>query len=246
MHQPGEGWTYNASYDVLGVLLARAAGQPLADLMAERLLAPLGMADTGFHVPPDSVERFTTLYGRDDHGVLEVSDEPHGQLAAPPAFASGAGGLVTTADDWLAFGRMLLAGGDGLMSPRSVELMMTDHTTAQHREMGGYFLDGQGWGFGGGVDTAVLHPWNVVGRYGWVGGTGTAAYVDPVNSVVTVLLAQVELLGPDSAGVLESFWGGQRRRGADIGEPQSRGSGGFGQPSTSTPRRARMSWSQAP
>ncbi len=57
--------------------------------------------------------------------------------------------------------------------------MMTDHITVKHREMGGYFLDGQGWGFGGGVDTEVRTPWNVVGRYGWVGGTGTAGYVDP-------------------------------------------------------------------
>ena len=72
--------------------------------------------------------------------------------------------------------------------------------------MGGYFLDGQGWGFGGGVDTEVLTPWNVVGRYGWVGGTGTAGYVDPRHGVVTIILTQVELGGPDSAGVLESFW----------------------------------------
>ncbi|KRF36963.1 serine hydrolase domain-containing protein [Nocardioides sp. Soil805] len=206
MHQPGEGWTYNASYDVLGVLLARAAGASFADLMAERLLEPLGMVDTNFHVPADRIDRFTTLCGHDDQGDLEVSDEPEGQFATAPAFASGAGGLVTTADDWLAFGRMLLAGGGGLLTRESVELMMTDHTTAQQREMAGFFLDGQGWGFGGGVDTAVLNPWNVVGRYGWVGGTGTAAYVDPVHGVVTVLLTQVELGGPDSAGVLESFW----------------------------------------
>ena len=57
--------------------------------------------------------------------------------------------------------------------------MMTDHTTPRQREMGGFFLDGQGWGFGGGVDTEVLNPWNVVGRYGWVGGTGTSVHVDP-------------------------------------------------------------------
>ncbi|MCW2738626.1 hypothetical protein [Nocardioides sp.] len=72
--------------------------------------------------------------------------------------------------------------------------------------MGGFFLDGQGWGFGGGVDTEVLNPWNVIGRYGWVGGTGTATYVDPRGGVVSVILTQVELGGADSAGVLESFW----------------------------------------
>ena len=110
----------------------------------------------------------------------------------------------------LAFGRMLLAEGAGpssrLLREGSVRQMMTDQTTPQHREMGGVFLDGQGWGFGGSVDTEVLSPWNVPGRYGWVGGTGTAAYVDPRHGVVTVILIQVELGGPDSAAVLESFW----------------------------------------
>jgi CubicO group peptidase (beta-lactamase class C family) len=178
IHQPGEGWTYNLSYDVLGVLLARAAGQPLDRLLEERVLAPLGMVDTGFHVPSGSLGRFTTLHSRGDDGVLAVSDPVDGAFVRPPAFPSGAGGLVTTADDQLALGRMLLAGGGALLTEESVRLMTTDHTTPQQREMGGFFLDGQGWGFGGGVDTALRAPWNVIGRYGWVGGTGTATYVD--------------------------------------------------------------------
>ncbi len=206
MHQPGEGWTYNAAYDVLGVLLARASGQTLPDVMAERLLEPLGMVDTGFHVPADSLDRFTTLYGHDEDGALQVSDEPDGEFSVEPAFASGAGGLVTTADDWLAFGRMLLADGDRLLQPESVRQMMTDQTTPQQREMAGFFLDGQGWGFGGGVDTEVRHPWNVVGRYGWVGGTGNAAYVDPQHGMVSIILTQVELGGPEPADVFETFW----------------------------------------
>ncbi len=133
MHQPGDGWTYNASYDVLGVLLARASGTSFADLMAERLLDPLGMVDTGFHVPAGKRDRFTTLYGHDEQGGLKVTDEPDGELATEPAFVSGASGLVTTADDWLAFGRMLLAEGKGpsgrLLSEESVRQMMTDQLT---------------------------------------------------------------------------------------------------------------------
>ena len=208
MHQPGEGWTYNASYDVLAVLLSRATGESFADLMADRLLEPLGMVDTGFHVPADKLGRFTTLYSRDDDGVLQVSDEVDGVFTAEPAFASGSGGLVTTVDDWLAFGRMLLAGGVGpdgrILHEDSVRLMMTDHTTEQHRELGGFFLDGQGWGFGGGVDTELIEPWNVIGRYGWVGGTGTSAYVHP-DGPVAVLLTQVGLADP-AVAMLESFW----------------------------------------
>ncbi len=206
IHQPGEGWTYNLSYDVLGVLLARAAGQSLDRLLDARVLAPLGMVDTGFHVPADSLDRFTTLLSRGDGGVLEVSDPVDGAFARPPAFPSGAGGLVTTVDDQLALGRMLLARGGDLLTEESVRLMTSDHTTPDQREMGGFFLDGQGWGFGGGVDTTVRAPWNVLGRYGWVGGTGTATYVDPVHDVVSVILTQVTLGGPGSQRVLEAFW----------------------------------------
>lgn len=206
VHQPGEGWTYNLAHDVLGVLLARVTGRDLAGLLRDRVLDPLGMVDTGFRVPAASLDRFTTLRSHDDAGALQVADPVDGAFASPPAFASGAGGLVTTVDDQLAFGRMLLAGGADLLSPESVRLVMTDHTTPQQREMGGFFLDGQGWGFGGGVDTSVRTPWNVVGRYGWVGGTGTATYVDPVHEVVSVLLTQVTLGGPASGEVLEAFW----------------------------------------
>lgn len=205
MHQPGEGWTYNAAYDVLGVLVGRAADQDFADVMAERLLEPLGMSDTAFHVPAAALDRFTTLYGGDGGG-LEVRDEPDGVFTRRPVFASGSGGLVTTVDDWLAFGRMLLADGGGVLSPASVRLMTTDHTTPRQREMAGFFLDGQGWGFGGGVDTSLIDPWNVVGRYGWVGGTGTSAYVHPGHDTVAVLLTQVELGAPGIEDLLKTFW----------------------------------------
>lgn len=205
MHQPGEGWTYNTAYDVLGVLAARAAGQDFADVMAERLLGPLGMRDSGFRVPADSRGRFTTLYGAGEAG-LEVRDEPDGVFARRPAFTSGSGGLVTTVDDWLAFGRMLLADGGSLLSPASVRLMTTDQITAQHRAMGGFFLDGQGWGFGGGVDTELVDPWNEIGRYGWVGGTGTSAYIYPARESVAVLLTQVELGAPGIEELLKAFW----------------------------------------
>lgn len=206
MHQPGQGWTYNTAYDVLGVLLARTAGESLADLLSDRLLEPLGMNDTGFHVPARTRERFTTLYRRDQNGDLYVSDEPDGAFARAPAFSSGAGGLVTTIDDQLAFGRTLLAEGSGVLKPESARQIMTDQITPAHRQMAGFFLDGQSWGFGGTIDTDLREPWNVIGRYGWVGGTGTAIYVDPQHRTVSIILTQVELGGPDSARVLESFW----------------------------------------
>ena len=95
---------------------------------------------------------------------------------------------------------MLLAGGsaDGrrLLSPASVRLMTTDQLTPSQREAGRLFLEGQGWGFGGSVDIEAIDPWNVPGRYGWVGGTGTAAHIIPSTGTVTILLSQVEMAGP--------------------------------------------------
>ena len=139
----------------------------------------------------------TSLYERGDDG-FELIDPPDGQWTSPPPFESGAGGLVSTVDDWCAFGRMLLdggrSGGGRCCRPSRCAQMMTSHVEA---EPGNHFLDGQGWGYGGGVDVQLKDPWNVLGRYGWVGGTGTAGYVIPSTDTVVVWLAQVEFRGPE-------------------------------------------------
>ena len=109
LYQPGERWLYNTGADVLGVLIARASGQPLDVVLRERVFEPLGMVDTAFSVT--GVNRFGTCYGTDPAGERFVFDRPDGQWAKPPAFPSGAGGLVSTLDDLHTFARMLLAGG---------------------------------------------------------------------------------------------------------------------------------------
>jgi len=210
LHQPGDGWLYNTGSDILGVLIARAAGCPLPELLAERLFEPLGMVDTGFAVPAGKLARLTSFYRTAEARGLELVDAPEGQWSSPPPFPSGAGGLVSTVDDWHAFARMLLAGGavDGrrLLSPASVRQMTTDQLSEGQREAGRLFLEGQGWGFGGSVDIAPTDPWNVPGRYGWVGGTGTAAYLTPSTGAVSILLTQVELGGPTPPDLMREFW----------------------------------------
>jgi CubicO group peptidase (beta-lactamase class C family) len=113
MHQPGEKWMYHTGSDVLGVLIARASGQPFETFLDERLFEPLGMKDTGFSVPPTKVERLATSYWTNfESGAFELYDEAEGgQWSRPPAFPSGGGGLVSTIDDYWAFGRMMLNGG---------------------------------------------------------------------------------------------------------------------------------------
>src|SRR5262249_36984748 len=168
LHQPGEAWLYNTCSDILGVLITRVSGRPLPEFLAERLFEPLGMVDTGFEVPVSKLDRFTSYYRTDPAGGLQLVAAPGGQWSSPPAFPSGAGGLVSTVDDWHCFARMLLAGSAGdspLLSPASVRQMTTDHLTASQRDASRLFLEGQGWGFGGSVDVEATDPWNVPGRY---------------------------------------------------------------------------------
>jgi CubicO group peptidase (beta-lactamase class C family) len=188
LRQPGEAWLYNTCSDVQGVLVARIAGRPLPDFLAERIFEPLGMADTGFHVPAQKLDRLAAHLGPLEGGTWTT----------PPVFPSGAGGLLSTLADWHRFGRMLLDGGGGLLSPEAVPLMTTDHLTAAQRDASTLFLEGAGWGFGGAVEPD--------GRYGWVGGTGTTAHVAPATDTVGVLLTQVEMTGPTPTPLMRRFW----------------------------------------
>jgi CubicO group peptidase (beta-lactamase class C family) len=210
LDQPGEAWLYNTCYDILSVLIARVAGRPLAEFLAERLFEPLGMTDTGFEVPAGKMDRFTSYYKADPAGELELVEGPDERWSSPPAFASGSGGLVSTVDDWHAFARMLInggtVGGRQLLSPESVRMMTTDHLTAAQRAAGEIFLEGQGWGYGGSVDIQPIDPWNVPGRYGWIGGTGTAAYLVPATGLITILLSQLTLSAPTAPIVMQDFW----------------------------------------
>jgi CubicO group peptidase (beta-lactamase class C family) len=211
LHQPGDGWLYNTSYDILGVLIARASGRPLPEFMAERLFEPLGMADTGFSLPPESLKRLAGLYKHTETGPLEQVAAAGEYSDGTPAFPSGAGGLLSTADDWHSFGRMLLAEGEiggerRVLSAESVQLMTTDQLTAEERGAATLFLEGQGWGYGGSVDVAEVDEWNAVGRYGWVGGTGTAAHVNPATGTISILLTQTEMTGPSAPPVMRDFW----------------------------------------
>jgi CubicO group peptidase (beta-lactamase class C family) len=211
LYQPGEAWLYDTCSTLQGVLIARVSGQPLPQFLAERIFAPLGMTDTGFDVPAAKRGRFTSYYRTGPAGGLELGDASDGQWSTPPAFPLGNGGLAGTADDWLAFGRMLLAEGaaaDGrrVLTADSVRLMTTDHTTSAQREIGALFLEGQGWGFGGSVDIAAIDPWNVPGRYGWVGGTGTSAHITPSSGTIAILLTQVAADSPVAPGWMRDFW----------------------------------------
>ncbi len=214
VHQPGERWLYNSGSDVLGVLIARASGQSLGAFMQERLFAPLGMKDTGFSVPEAKLDRLPDCYSTDfSTGKVALFDPRHGRFAQPATFESGAGGLVTTVDDYLAFARMMLNkgrhGGERILSRLSVDLMTTDHITAEQKAASPFFADfwdNRGWGFGLSVFTRRDGLADVPGRFGWDGGYGTSAYMDPKEDLVGILMTQRVWDAPRAPDVLTDFW----------------------------------------
>jgi len=215
MHQPGERWMYNTGSDVLGVLIARAAGRPFEAFVRERVFGPLGMRDTGFSVPAEKLHRLATAYLTDpETGALALYDEAEGgQWSSPPAFPSGAGGLVSIVDDYLAFGQMMLdqgrRGGQRVLSRPAVELMTTDHLTPEQKAVSGLvpgYFDGHGWGFGLSIVTRRDDIAAVPGRYGWDGGLGTSWYSDPKEDMVTILMTQAAWTSPSPPHVCLDFW----------------------------------------
>ncbi|MGC2659071.1 MAG: serine hydrolase domain-containing protein [Bryobacteraceae bacterium] len=197
MHQPGERWMYDTGSDVLGVLVGRVAGQTLGTFLRERIFNPLGMRDTAFFVPQEKTSRFTTSYWG-GAGKLEVFDESEGgQWNRQPAFESGAGGLVSTVDDYLAFSQLLLdkgkCKGGRILSRASVELMTADHLTSAQKIVSGLTpgdFDNRGWGFGVSVVTQRDDVASSVGQFGWNGGLGTSWFADPNEGLTGLLLTQ--------------------------------------------------------
>jgi CubicO group peptidase (beta-lactamase class C family) len=192
--QPGERWLYNTGAHVLSVLCARAAGTSYDEVLRTRVLEPLGMRDTGFFT--EDVDRLATAYQPTADAVV-VWDPPEGQWSRPPAFHDGAAGLVSTADDLLAFARMLLGGGDPVLTADQVREMGRDHLDAEQREFGAAFLGGRGWGLG----TSVVRegPW--AGAFGWDGGLGTSFLVHPQHDLTVIVLTQRLFDSPQAPAV---------------------------------------------
>ncbi|MGJ6969661.1 serine hydrolase domain-containing protein [Streptosporangium sp. G11] len=220
-YQPGQRWLYDLSYEVLGVLVARVAGQSLETFLRERVLDPLGMTDTGFHVPAGKIDRLPPLYGPDPQtGEFTLWDEAAGGRAVQPPAFQGASALVSTADDYLAYFQMLLNGGmhegQRILSRAAVELMTTNRLTPEQEAArdamykniahltAGQGLHG-GWGFGMGVRT-YRGDYAPTGQFGWDGGTGTTAYADPTNQLTGILLTQTGMSTLDSPRLINDFW----------------------------------------
>jgi CubicO group peptidase (beta-lactamase class C family) len=212
IYQPGERWLYNAGTEIVGVLIARVAGVTFGEFLRDRIFAPLGMKDTGFHVPPDKHHRFATTYAYDSATKkLKVFDQPvTGKFSSPPVFENGSAGLVSTADDFNAFAQMLLSGGQlgskRILSAASVELMTTDQLSLENKQESQLFLGDLGsWGFGMSVVFKERDDATPC-RFGWDGGYGTSWYSNPREQLTGILLTQRMMNSPQPPRVFLDFW----------------------------------------
>ena len=203
---PGTAWNYSVASDVLGYLVEKIAGEKFGDFVRQRILRPLGMTDSDFHVPPEKQSRLSSCYYAKAGRLLLYDDGQKSSYAQPPALESGGGGLAGTAADYLRFCRMLLGGGalDGvrLLSPKTVSLMTMNHlpgaremtelmpSTTMFNESG---YSGVGFGLGVAVTVNLRHAGlpGTVGEYSWGGAAGTYFFCDPQEDLAVVFMTQV-------------------------------------------------------
>lgn len=203
---PGTSWNYSVSTDVLGVVVARLSGLSLGAFFAERIFAPLGMVDTGFHCPPEKAHRLTDSWAWRPAGAPTLIDpaEKSNTLRAP-RFESGGGGLLSTTADYHRFCAALANSGAPLVSPKTLALMTANHlpggadlttlSKALFSESGNAGV-GFGLGFGVIIDPAKTLIPSTKGEFHWGGIFSTSFFVDPVERLHTVFMTQ---LMPSSA-----------------------------------------------
>lgn len=201
--QPGAEWNYSVATDVLGHLVAVVSGQDFADFLRDRVIGPLGMVDTDFHVPAGKLPRLAANYSLFRDRTLKLYDDAVGsRFCAPPAVASGGGGLVSTAADYMRFCRFILGRGelDGtrLLGRKTVDLMLMNHLDGDLAAMGqprfsetAYTGIGFGLGFSVMLDPARAQILGTPGEVAWGGLASTAFWIDPAEDLAVVLLTQL-------------------------------------------------------
>jgi CubicO group peptidase (beta-lactamase class C family) len=205
-YAPGTEWRYGPATSVLGYLIEVASGQPFPVFLEERIFRPLRMADTGFFVPQSGGDRVPAAYTVTEEGVTEdLWPTLRATETKMPLAPSGAGGLFSTAQDYLRFLQMLLNGGelDGtrILSPKTVELMLLDHLPhgVGLLPQWGPHIGFDGYGFGLGVavrtDLAKSQLLGSVGSFSWGGAYGTYFFADPQEELIACFFVQLQNSG---------------------------------------------------
>lgn len=196
--QPGTGWRYSLSIDVLGRLVEIISGLSLDAFFRQRIFEPLGMADTGFHVPEDKADRMMALYAHPEgaEGLTRVDAPAWAPSTTPPTFLMGGGGLASTVPDYARFAQMLVNGGelDGvrLLSPTTVAMYTINQAPVAALEHFDGYENGYGYSLGTNVlmDVAKTGMAGSVGEFGWGGAFSTYFWIDPKEALYGVLMTQ--------------------------------------------------------
>jgi CubicO group peptidase (beta-lactamase class C family) len=202
---PGSAWNYSVSTDVLGYLVGKISGQSFESFLKTRIFDPLGMVDTGFHVPEDKHHRLAACYALDPKGAVALQDDPAtSHFREPARFVSGGGGLVSTAADYMKFCDMLIgrgaAHGQRLVSPKTIELMMMNHLPGDRQLVdmsrslfseATYAGLGFGLGFGVTVNVAQTMTPGSLGECFWGGAASTTFWIDPEEEIAAVFMTQL-------------------------------------------------------
>lgn len=202
---PGDAWNYSVATDVVGYLVEKISGLPFEQFLQQRIFDPLGMKDTGFHVPADKAHRFAACYAADGKGGMTLQDDPTtSSFLTSPSFISGGGGLCSTAADYLTFCRALLNGGTlgdvRLLSPKTIALMAANHLpggrdlTEMSKSLfseASYAGVGFGLGFSVTMDPAKTLIPGTAGEYAWGGAASTAFWIDPREQLIAIFMTQL-------------------------------------------------------
>ena len=198
--QPGEIWNYSVSTDVLGYIVQVVSGQPFEVFLEERIFEPLGMDDTAFWVPPEKRNRFTTRYGVGPAGLQVVDAPEDGRYTQMPGMASGGGGLVSTASDYIRFAQMMLQGGqlDGvrILRPETVQAMGTNVLSDDNTPISilGWLPPAYGFGLGFAtlVDEGATPQADHDGLIRWGGIANTFFWIDPEAELIAMVWTQMD------------------------------------------------------
>jgi CubicO group peptidase (beta-lactamase class C family) len=202
---PGDLWNYSVSTDILGYLIGKITGMPFEDFLQTRLFGPLGMIDTGFHVPDSKATRLAACYALTPSGKVVLQDDPEkSSYRVPPSFISGGGGLVSTMADYTRFCKMLAGGGhlDGTqyISPKTLALMTANHLpngadiptmSVSLFSEAAYSGVGFGLGFSTTLDPAKTLIPGSAGDFSWGGAASTFFWVDPAEDLFMIFMTQL-------------------------------------------------------
>jgi CubicO group peptidase (beta-lactamase class C family) len=203
--QPGSEWHYSIAVDIQGYIVQKLSGMPFEEFLEKRIFKPLAMNDTAFYVPKEKLSRFAEMYDYDKDGKLHALGMTEGlnhDFSAKPALASGGGGLVSTATDYMRFCQMLLNGGQlngvRLLSPRTVEIMRTNVLPPNLSIL----APGSGFGLDFAVYTDPVAAGGYYGKgaYYWGGAAGTWFWIDPVSDLIVIGMIQ-QVAGTGAAAV---------------------------------------------